>query len=87
MCHRCNVYRVHKYKSCPACGTQFTAKIVGRIHIENVKTGARWSSVNGDVWRKEWNGTGDNYISAGSVDPRFKPFSKRNRDKFQILNA
>ncbi len=20
MCHRCHVYRVHKYKSCPACG-------------------------------------------------------------------
>lgn len=54
-----------------------------RTVIENVKTGSRWSTVNGDVWRKEWSGAGDNYIQAGAVDPRFRPFSKRNAGKFR----
>jgi hypothetical protein len=54
-----------------------------RTVIENIRTGARWSSVNGDVWRKDWNGTGDNYVQAGAVCPRFNPFSKRNAGKFR----
>lgn len=51
--------------------------------IENVVTGSRWSSLDGKLWRKEWGGAGDNFVQAGAVDPRFRPWSKRNRDKFR----
>lgn len=57
-----------------------------RTVIENIQTGARWSTVNGDVWRKDWNGTGDNYVQAGAVCPRFNPFSKRNAGKFRKVS-
>ena len=58
-----------------------------RTILENIQTGARWSTVNGDVWRKDWNGAGDNYIQAGAVDPRFRPFSKRNAGKFRKVGV
>lgn len=62
---------------------------MSRVYVLKPSTGAVWSSVmpTSGVWRKESLGIkAHKTCGVGSVTQNFFPFSRKNRNRFQLLD-